>query len=56
MDAETVRRAAERARGTIHAAEVLHARAPVIAHACAKAAEGEVVVAVIEPEFGFGGA
>jgi len=56
MDAETARRAAEQARGAIHAAEVLHARAPVIARACAKAVEGEVVVAVVEPEFGFGGA
>ncbi len=56
MGVEKSRWVVERACGTIHAAEVLHARAPVIAHVCAKAVEGEVVMAVVEPECGVGDA
>ena len=42
--------ALDRARGTIHACQLLHQHAGEIAHVCGETGPGNVVVVVIEPE------
>jgi hypothetical protein len=41
--------ASDRARGTIHACQVLHRHAGEIAHVCGETGPGNIVVAVVEP-------
>ncbi len=49
------REAAERAGRSIQAAEVFRANMQVIEQACAVAAEGQMVVAVVRADLAFGG-